>query len=236
MNVGRVLLVAGGAIGAIVAAGIVAAGGVSLWADSAKTDRDGYFTSGPHPVQTTSHALVSDGINIDSSADWLFDDGHVGVRVAASPSDGERVFICVARQADVSAYLSGVRYDRITDLDVDPFSLDTQRHDGDGTPVAPGSLRIWKASTEGSDSKVLTWNPEPGNWSVVIMNADGSAGVDTQTTFGARASFLFELGLGLVLGGAALLVGSLAMLIAGARRRPTSPPGVPAAGLAVSRS
>jgi hypothetical protein len=231
MTIGKTLLLIGGAIGALLATALLAGGGVSLWADTAKTDRDGYFSSRAYPVQTNTHALVSEGLDIDSDADRIFDDGrHMSVRVAATAEGGERIFVGVAPQSDVAAYLDGVSYDEVTDVDVDPFSLETEPHAGQAGPGAPGSQGIWETSVQGTGTQTLEWDPEPGDWSVVIMNADGSAGVDTQTTFAARVSFLFELGLGLVIGGAALLAASVGMIFLGVRKRSTEGRGVPAAG------
>ncbi|MCA1677615.1 MAG: hypothetical protein LC777_01045 [Actinobacteria bacterium] len=235
MTGGKILLLIGGGIGVLLAAGLLAAGGVSLWADTAKTDRDGYFSSGAQSVQTKTHALVSEGIDIDADADWVFDDGrHMTVRVAATADDGERLFLGVAPQSDVAAYLNDVSYDEVTDVDVDPFNLETKALAGQATPGAPGSQKIWEASVEGSGTQTLEWAPKPGDWSVVIMNADGSAGVNTQATFAARVSFLFELGLGLVLGGGALLAASAAMLFFGVRKHPAESRGAPAAEMAGS--
>jgi hypothetical protein len=233
MTIGKILLLIGGGIGALLATALLAAGGVSLWADTAKTDRDGYFSSKAYPVQTNTHALVSEGLDIDADADWIFDDGrHMSVRIAATAEDGDRIFVGVAPQSDVAAYLGGVSYDEVTDVDVDPFGLETEPHAGQATPRAPDSQGIWEASVEGSGTQTLRWDPEPGDWSVVLMNADGSAGVNTETTFAARVSFLFELGLGLVIGGAVLLAGSAALIFVGVRKPPKDSRGVPAAEVA----
>jgi hypothetical protein len=120
----------------------------------------------------------------------------------------------------------------VTDIDVDPFSIDTERHDGSAAPARPDSLSIWDASVQGRGTQALDWDRRPGDWSVVVMNADGSAGVGTEMTFGARVSFLFEIALGLVIGGALLFAGSIAMIVAGARKPPAGPASelAPAAG------
>ena len=40
---------------------------------------------------------------------------------------------------------------------------------------APGKQRIWAASAQGAGAQALTWDVADGDWSVVVMNADGSA-------------------------------------------------------------
>jgi hypothetical protein len=47
----------------------------------------------------------------------------------------------------------------------------------------------------------LDWSLETGNWSVVVMNADASAGIDATLVFGAKISNLILLAwIGLALG------------------------------------
>jgi hypothetical protein len=49
-----------------------------------------------------------------------------------------------------------------------------------------------------SGTRTLEWEIADGNWSAVVMNADGSAGVDVRASAGADAAFLRPLGLGLL--------------------------------------
>ena len=51
---------------------------------------------------------------------------------------------------------------------------------------------------QGTGTQTLDWDVEDGNWSVVVMNADGSAGVDAGVSAGANLPFLDDLGLWLV--------------------------------------
>jgi hypothetical protein len=57
----------------------------------------------------------------------------------------------------------------------------------------------------------------------VVMNADGSAGVQSDLELGARLKWLFEIGLGAILGGAFLLAASAALVFAALRDRPSGP-------------
>ena len=58
-------------------------------------------------------------------------------------------------------------------------------------PSPPGQEEFWVASVEGSGDQSLLWEPESGNWAVVIMNADGRAGVSVDVRVGG------QVGLGL---------------------------------------
>ena len=86
-----------GTIAGLAAAALIAAGTTALWADHSKTDKDGYFSSGRQAVSTQTHAFVSDPIEIDEGADWIFDDqGNLTFRIATAGTDGRPVFVGVA--------------------------------------------------------------------------------------------------------------------------------------------
>ena len=63
----------------------------------------------------------------------------------------------------------------------------TAPSDGDRSAGAPGAQRFWAASAQGGGTQALTWDVEDGDWSVVVMNADGSPGVDAGVSAGASA-------------------------------------------------
>jgi len=45
----------------------------------------------------------------------------------------------------------------------------------------------------GAGTQTLNWDVKDGNWSVVVMNADGSKGVNTRVSAGASLPWLDEL-------------------------------------------
>jgi hypothetical protein len=65
----------------------------------------------------------------------------------------------------------------------------------------------------------MTWPVKRGDWSVVIMNADGSPGVSAGVSVGAKLGFMLWLGAGLVAVGAILAAGGGAAVLV-ARRTP----------------
>jgi hypothetical protein len=75
-------------------------------------------------------------------------------------------------------------------------------------------------------TQTLTWKVREGDWSVVLMNADGSRGVAADVDLGAKLSFLLWVAIGLLIGGALVVGGSTALVVLAARK-PRPPPGSP---------
>jgi hypothetical protein len=142
------------------------------------------------------------------------------VRIRATTTGGEPIFVGIAPADDVAAYLEGVEHVQIDDLSYDPFEVAYQRRDGGVPRRPPGAETFWVASASGSGAQTLTWPLEEGTWSAVVMNADASDGVAANMELGAKINFLGWVALGLPLGGGAALLGGAAMIYFGARTPP----------------
>jgi hypothetical protein len=94
-----------------------------------------------------------------------------------------------------------------------------------GAPSAPpGDQDIWVEQASGTGTQVLDWRPRDGDWTVVVMRADGSAGIDVDMRVGATAPALSWLAGGLLAAGIVLgLVGALVVALA-VRRAQQGPP------------
>ena len=90
--------------------------------------------------------------------------------------------------------------------------------------MAPADAQIWAASEHGSGKQTLNWEIEDGDWSVVVMNADGSTGVDADISTGASVPFLDELGWTAIGTGSFVLIVGVTLLVLGIRR-PSNPSG-----------
>ena len=216
----RIALIVTGAITGLLAAGLLAVGGAALWGESEK-DGDGYLATDGHRLAAGTHALASESLDVDlDGAGWLMDREDVGdVRLEGAPQGDDPVFVGIARTEQVSRYLSGVAHTSVSDVDSWPFeaSYDESRTAGDRKPAPPGEQRIWAASVQGAGTQTLEWDVEDGDWSVVVMNADGSRGVDTEVEAGAKVPFLAEVGWTAAGTGAFLLIAAAALLVAGIR-------------------
>ena len=225
-NGGRIAAILVSGLVALISIGFLAAGGGLLWADSQK-DADGYISTGTDRYSTDTSALATENLDLDlDGLETLVEDDVYGkVRLRAESNDGKPLFIGIARTSDVSDYLRGSSHALITDVDYSPFHVDYRTQDGDRIPAAPGAQRIWAASAQGAGKQALTWDVRDGDWSVVVMNADGSPGVDAGVSAGASVGFLDEAGKISLTTGFVLLILAGGLLFVGVRSRPGTPLG-----------
>jgi hypothetical protein len=212
---GRLAAVVAGGLAGLFATLLLLAGGALYWADGKKDD-DGYFSTRSERFVTTTYAITSDDLDVDGIP--LSEDRYGKVRLKVADRGGKPVFAGIARSSDVRAYLAGSAHATLTDLDFDPFEPEYRASGGDRLPGPPAARDIWVASAQGSGTQTLDWTVKDGSWSVVVMNADGSAGVDTRVSAGVSLPFLDDLGLWLWIAAAALLALAGALIAGGVRR------------------
>ena len=202
-----------GVIVGLLSLGLLALGGVLLWAESKKDDQ-GYISTDTQRFSTRTAAIASDNLDVDSSGPgWLTSHDRYGnVRLEVSSRNDKPVFVGIARTKDVASYLRGTSHATLTDVDFDPFRATYRAERGSSRPAAPASKRIWAASANGTGPQTVTWDVKHGDWSIVVMNADGSRGVDTGVSAGADFPILAALAWGSV-GGGLILLGVASMLI-----------------------
>src|SRR3954451_5439773 len=221
-SAGRIVAVVSGAIAGLVAFGLVVAGAVLLYANGQK-DHDGYVSTGSDRFHTRTYALATDDLDVNTDApDWVDTGAALGhVRLKATSRDGKPVFVGIAPTKDVDAYLRGTSHANVTDVEYSPFHATYRTHGGD-RPAPPVAQRFWTASANGHGTQTVQWKVRSGNWSIVVMNADGSANVDAGVRAGADAPCLSTAGWITIGGGAvfALLAGPLVYV---GVRRPHEP-------------
>jgi hypothetical protein len=214
---------------ALIAMGLLAAGGVGVWADTTQRDNAGFLVTDEEELETPGYAIVSEGIDLVIEPDWFYPaDILETVRVRATALDeGAETFIGVGPEDDVAAYLSGVAHARIDDVIGD----DLEERSGGAPDAPPGEQDFWVVSTEGGGRQTLNWVPEKGEWSIVVMAADGSEGVGVLADIGAELPVLTWIAVGLLIGGGVLLLlgGLLIGLVAARASRKESAPASPPA-------
>jgi hypothetical protein len=222
---GQIALLVGGIILALVALAVAAAGGTAIWASTDK-DSNGYHSTGLHRLHSPTHAIATRNIDLVTSVpEWLLGK----IRIEARPAGSAPVFVGIGHKDDVDAFLAGVEHDVLTDVDFDPFRAHYDRQPGTQSPKPPGSQTFWVASVRGPGTQVLTWDSDSGSWSVVLMNADGSPGVDARVKAGAEIPYALWIGVGALVLGILLAAGATVMIVKGWRKRPVSPPPSPPA-------
>jgi hypothetical protein len=216
-------LIGGGVLATVGAVLALGGGGVLALGGS-----DGEFSSGHRDVSTSSSALVSKAASINNTADVTEVLGQPRIKIAAdSMKDGRNVFIGVGRKADVDRYLAGAQIDRVTDFEVDPWTLDKTRVEGGARPKPPATQSFWVTKSSGSSASI-DWKVRDGNYRVVVMNADGSRGVQTEAEFAVQVPHLASAAIvGLILGIVIVAGGVVLMAIPGRRRPAVVPPQAP---------
>ena len=238
MKAGRIVMIVIGAVLALIGFGLLAGGTAGL-VGYATQRTDGYFQTGEDRLASATYAITSDRVDLQSepgSANWLIDRGALGsVKLTIDPGrSGTPVFVGIGPTADVAAYLDGVSHDVIRHFELSPDRVVYRRVPGDVAPVPPGDQSFWVAQMTTAQADALTWDVESGDWTVVLMNADASRGVDVDARLGIKVDWLLPALIGLIAGGLVLLAGGTVLVIVGSRgsARPAEPRPRTAIGLA----
>ncbi|HKP21054.1 MAG TPA: hypothetical protein VJT68_06030, partial [Thermoleophilaceae bacterium] len=144
------------------------------------------------------------------------------IKITAESRDGKPLFVGLARTTDVERYLAGVPHTTVNDIDSSPFRADYERHAGGRHPVSPEHAGIWQASSYGDGKRSIEWKIDDGDYSVVVMNADGSLGVDADVSAGADVPYLDELGWSAIGSGAFALILGIGLIALAARKTRTA--------------
>ncbi|QBR91407.1 hypothetical protein [Nocardioides euryhalodurans] len=219
---GRVTALVVGVLLVVVGLGLLAGAAAVRVTDTVFRDSTGYLMSTAVQLSTSRHALVSedahleDGVPaVDLQGRWLGT-----VKVEASTSDRDGVFVGIARSADVDAYLDGVGHSVVRELvDTGGGSPRLDTVPGGPPAAAPGERAIWVASAEGPGTRTLTWPVQEGEWTLVVMNADAAAPVEAEVAVGTTAPALEDLAWSLLVAGMLVACAGLVALTAALVRR-----------------
>jgi len=211
----------GGWILAAVGGLLLAAGIALVVVHLTQRNSDGYYTSSTVRVAAPGYAVTSEALDIGdfpSGASDLVD----RVRVSATSSTGQALFIGIAPQNAVNGYLAGVARSEVTEFSGDSVSYRT--HTGRAPGTTPARQGFWESSASGSGQVTTVWKVKGGTWSIVLMNANGAPRVNAAVILGAKTDLVLWVGLGLILVG--LIAGGAggAMVWSSRPRRATGPP------------
>ena len=234
MTAGRTAAQITGAIVAAIAVIIIVAGVAAVAIAGANGGNDGYLTTPTYDMDTDGHAVTFGAADMHSAADgWVPWRGLFSTRVSAEAADG-RVFVGIGPANDVAAYLEDVQHTRVSDLGVLPSHVETEDQVGSTAPGRPGAQDFWVVQKAGAGEQTIEWEPTDGSWTAVVMNADGSAGVDVAAGGGVSIGVLWPIGLALLAAGVLGLLVAIVLLVIGSSGRRTAPRATGPAGPAVA--
>lgn len=209
----------GGVILVVIGVLAFALGGTLLGLHLGARDDDGFYEVHESHLATPTRALVSDSVNVDLGDAWFVDSGDLGdLRLTAESGTGGAVFVGIGPTADVRRYLVGVAQQQ---ADFDDGDQGDQTA-GAQAPAPPASQSFWAASAEGTGRQAAVWPIEDGEWSGVVMNADGARSVDVTAQLGFKTDLGLWVGIGALVFG--LVVGGIgvALLVSRSRARARS--------------
>ena len=199
-------------------------GGTSLRSiQTIMTDEEGYIMSNTKLLQVSSYGIVVQDmdLNIEPSA-WRFFErsgGFLKFKVITESNDpSKEVFVGVARYEDAYSYISPMEYHELSNLDMGWENFETGTghptyifHAGSAPVAPPTAYSWWIVHGASTDPQTLTWEPTSGRYILVLMNADGSPGINADVKIGAQVPFLGGLGNILIMAG--LTVGAIGVLM-----------------------
>jgi hypothetical protein len=209
---------------AIVLGALLALGGLAVSATGGLlfgvVGSDGTVDSGSHSISTSRAALVSSVADLSDVSDVADIVGDPRLRLTAKATDVTGgLFIGIGPATQVDRYLASVPVDEVTDFDIDPFKLERKPHAGSKRPEPPAGQAFWVATGTGRDTATLRWKVRDGDYRLVLMNADGSRGVDADGDVGLTLPHVSRVAWLLVGGGALLLLGGVAAIVIALRSR-----------------
>jgi hypothetical protein len=221
MKAGRIIAIVVGAIFAVASVGFLVAGGVLTIAYVAESDDGGYFDETLDRIGTSTAAITTGDIDLraDPGPDWLFETVDVTVRLQATAvNEDASLFVGIGPTADVDAYLSDVARDEIEDVSASG-RVGYSSASGANQATPPVDENFWVASASGAGTQTIEWDVAEGEWVVVLMNSDGSAGILADVTVGIRSDLLLAIGVSMLAVGGVLLIVAVAIILAGALGR-----------------
>jgi hypothetical protein len=212
---GRIALIVVGAVLCLLGISILI-GGVAVAVVDNTRDRDGFLMSAPGELSSSGYAVTVSALQVHGYGGLPIDTQSTAgtARITAVGAD-RPVFIGIGPSENVAAYLAGVKHDVLEDVSTSPFRATYVPVTGGAPSTRPAAQTFWAATSTGTDEQqVLTWPTQAGDWSVVMMNADGSERVQAAVSVGATVPILHGVAVWLSTGGSVLFLLGLALVIA----------------------
>jgi len=211
MNAGKIFSVTVSVIVLLIGLGLIAGGGALLWSNTFLRDSEGYYSTRTINIERNSYGVTTYPAHIEFGPAWLFDWSQlVKVKLKATSNKNSGVFIGIAKEGDLFSYLNGVTYDEIRELDINrpfrPPRINYREFSGGELDTLPVEEGFWRASAAGRGTQVLEWGVEEGRYSLVLMNQDGSRGINIDGKIGVKVPIIGGIGIGLFIAGLVVIL------------------------------
>lgn len=221
MKTGRIVSLIVGCLLLLPGIGLLLGGGGLGLGYAFGRDDAGYFELAVPQLQSSTAAITAAGPAITSDLGtpaWLTEALRTDIRLRITSTDaGRPVFAGVGPADQVRAYLAGISHDEVTTLTNGQPTFRTDP--GTAAATAPAEQTFWGATVIGSGAQQLDFTAPDGSWTMVVMNADGSAKISAVATFEVQAPFLLPLAVILFGVGLVLTAGAIVLIVVGASGR-----------------
>lgn len=215
MRTGKIVMLVIGSLLILIGLGL-AAGAAVVGTLNARQGDDQYFSAPQEVYEVDSYALTAPEIEVSEGVSSQDNLGTLQV-VGESTTPGQELFIGVGPRADVDRYLADVQHSELEEVTFRPFRPYYEERQGTAAPAPPGEQDFWTATASGSGEQTLDWNLAEGNWTAVVMNADGSRPVSAELQIGVRSDLLGPLTWTLLISSIVFLAAGIGLAVAGAR-------------------
>ena len=213
LRTGRVVLLVLGSLLILMGLGLAAGAAVAGVFNAGQSD-DRFLSLPEETYEVDSYALTLPEVSVDGGV--RAEDSAATLQLQGQSVQGRDLFIGIGPSAEVDRYLRDVPRSELQDVSFAPFRVDYLDVQGTRAPAPPNSQDFWAESSSGSGEQSLEWNLDGGDWSVVVMNADGSRSVAADLQAGVRADFLGPLTWTLLISSIVFLIAGIALVVIGA--------------------
>ena len=174
----------------IIAACLLVATIALAWLYGTQRNPEGFVESQEVSMTTGGYAITSTDLDLGAlPEDWIPSDVVGTLQVQAQSEDGSPLFVGVGPSNDVETFLTDVEHTEVTRFG-NQERLSYTDHPGSVIPQPPGDLGIWTVSSEGVGRRTLDWEPESGQWTLVVMNSDAASGLDVSASVGVNTPWI----------------------------------------------
>ncbi len=131
MRPAKIVAIVIGALLILIGIGLLVPGSLLLWLNNAGRDGQGFFMTSTRSLGSEGYALTTPEVDLGMGpGDWVPAGGVGTLRIRATSSGGDPVFIGIGPADEVSAYLDGVAHDEVTNLGWFSSSVEYRTYDG----------------------------------------------------------------------------------------------------------